>query len=81
MQSASTSETAFWKKVFGKPERTKQDLDQAMALISSHNAVQLTLDQADVHIQNAKAALQCFEPGKTRTLLCDVCDFVLERSF
>ena len=81
MQAGNTEEQEFWTEIFGKPERTKSDLEKAMQLISNHNAVPATLEQAAMHIRYAKKALQCFKPGHTRDLLCDVCDFVLERSF
>ncbi len=81
MQAANTDEQKFWKETFSKPTRTDTDLNEAMRLITKHDAVRTTLDQARVHTANAKTALQIFAPGKTRTLLCDVCDFVVERSF
>ncbi len=81
MKAASVDEQGFWTDVFSKPERNKADLDKAMTLMTRHRAVQATLDQAKTHITSAKAALQVFAPCKTRTLLCDVCDFVVERSF
>jgi octaprenyl-diphosphate synthase len=81
MQAANDEEQTFWTEAFGKPERNDADLKQAIMLISRHNAVQITLDQAQVHVDNAKSALQIFAPTNTRKLLCDVCDFVLDRSF
>ncbi len=81
MQKSSTEEHDFWIKVFRKPTRTNADLQHAMSLITKHGGVQATLDQARTHIANAKSALQIFQPGKTRTLLSDICDFVVERSF
>ncbi|PHS26880.1 MAG: farnesyltranstransferase [Robiginitomaculum sp.] len=81
IQAASKEEQVFWTEVFGKQERDKTDLQHAMALITRHNTLQITLDQAQVHVDNAKASLQIFAPTNTRKLLCDVCDFVLDRSF
>lgn len=81
MQNASADEHAFWKESFSKPARTEADLQKAITLITKHEAVEATLNQARTHISSAKAALQIFAPGQTRRLLCNICDFVVERSF
>ncbi len=81
IQLASKDEQSFWTEAFSKPERNDHDLQHAMALITKHDAVQTTLDQARTHVRNAKSALQIFAPERTRTLLSDVCDFVIDRSF
>ncbi len=80
IRCADPQEQAFWIKTFGKTRRTDDDLAKAMALIKRHKAVEATLEQAAIHVRNAKQALQCFAPGKTRALLENVCDFVIERS-
>ena len=81
MQAGSAEECEFWQTVFQKPARTSTDLKQAMTLIADRHAVQSTLEQAAAHGRNAKQALHVFAPCTTRTLLCDVCDFVVDRSF
>ena len=81
MQAGSDEEAGFWREVFQKPVRNDADLDQAMTLITRHKAVQATLKQARAHSQNARDALRIFPPADTRTLLCDVCGFVVDRTF
>ncbi len=81
LQAGTAEEAAFWRRVFQKPSRDDDDLAQAMALITRHQAVPATLDQARMHSRNAREALHVFPASDTRTLLSDVCGFVVDRSF
>jgi octaprenyl-diphosphate synthase len=81
MLHSNADEQQFWVDVFSSAARSDADLQHAMDIMSRHDAINATLEQARGHVKNAKQALSCFAPGKTRTLLRDICDFVIERSF
>jgi octaprenyl-diphosphate synthase len=76
----SDEERAFWRRTIADGDITDADLDQAMSLIQSHNAIKATLERARHYGSMAKDALAIFRESKAKSALLDVVDFSTSRA-
>jgi octaprenyl-diphosphate synthase len=73
-------ERAFWRRVVGG-ERTDDDFHRAVALVTRHDALALTLDAAREHAARARDALKKLPANAYREALEALPEFVVERAY
>ncbi|HYZ22208.1 MAG TPA: polyprenyl synthetase family protein [Rhodopila sp.] len=72
-------ERTFWRRTVEALEQTESDLDQAVHLITRHDAIRLTLERARRFANEAKAALAVFPDSPFQQALRDVADYTVDR--
>jgi len=73
------TERAFWNRTIGERKIEDGDLEQAMALMSQHNALEATFERARAYGAIAHDALAIFEDGPEKSAMLDVIAFCIER--
>ena len=81
LENANEEERTFWQKTLGHKKQDDGDFDKAMEIISAHNALNRTITLAKTRAQESVDALADFPESQIRTLLCDLSDFTITRSF
>ncbi|MCV2863898.1 polyprenyl synthetase family protein [Albidovulum sediminicola] len=76
---ASEEERAFWRRVIEKGDQREGDLEQAMALMARHGAMEAARADALGWAARAKAALAALPDHPLRAMLSDLADFVVAR--
>lgn len=76
---ADAAERAFWSRVIEKGDQRDGDLEQAMALLTRHNAMEDSRQAALTWAETAKAALQAVPASDLRDMLTDLADYVVAR--
>jgi octaprenyl-diphosphate synthase len=77
--NGSETERGFWRRTIEDSEQTDPDLDHAMGLIASHDAIGATLRRATEFAEAAKAALLVFPASAYRESLEAVADYTVSR--
>ncbi|GAB4267697.1 MAG: polyprenyl synthetase family protein [Pararhodobacter sp.] len=77
--AADDAERAFWERTIARGHQEEGDLDQAMALLARHGALESTRQSALDWAGRARAALAAAPAGDLRDMLADLADFVVER--
>ena len=76
---ANAEERAFWVRVIEKGDQRDGDLEQAMALLTGHGALEAARDEALDWADRAKTALAALPDGPLRAMLLDLADYVVAR--
>lgn len=76
---ADGTERAFWSRTIEKGEQREGDLEQALALLARHGAMEAARADALAWAERAKAALQVLPDHPIREMLSDLADFVVSR--
>jgi octaprenyl-diphosphate synthase len=76
---ADATERAFWVRVIEKGDQREGDLDQALALLERHGAMQSARDDALAWARKAKAAMALLPDHALRAMLIDLADYVVAR--
>ena len=76
---ADDQERAFWVRTIEKGKQGDGDLDQALALLQKHGALEDTRVVALEWADKAKAALQVLPDDPIRKMLTDIADYVVAR--
>lgn len=76
---ASDEERAFWRRVIEKGDQGDGDLEQAMALIARHGAMDGARADVLTWAARAKSALGLLPAGALRDMLSDLADYVVAR--
>ncbi len=76
---ADAEERAFWKRTIEKGDQQDGDLDHALALLNTHDALTETRADALAWVARAKAALDGFPQSDLRDVLQDLADYVVAR--
>ncbi len=79
LAAADDGERAFWKRVIEKGDQGEGDLEQALALLTRHGALDATRAAALAWSEKAKAALAGAPAHPIRDLLADLADYVVAR--
>ena len=74
-QNATQEEKKFWDQISANP-----DLDQAIAYIKAHNAIEKSIEIATVYINQAKLSLNIFTESSYKILLNKLLDCILHRT-
>lgn len=72
-------ERAFWERTIEKGKQEDGDLDQAIALLNRHNALEETRDVAIAWAEKAKDALKALPESDIVEMLSDIADYVVAR--
>lgn len=76
---ADATERAFWSRTIEKGDQRDGDLEQALAIMARHGALEAARADALQWSARAKAALEKLPPHELRDILTDLADFVVER--
>ncbi len=76
---ADEEERAFWKRTIEKGDQREGDLEQALALLAKHNAMEDARADALGWAAKAKAALETLPEHELREMLSDLADYVVAR--
>ncbi len=76
---ADADERAFWTRVIEKGKQAEGDLEQAIALLKRHGALEATRNAALGWAARAKAALAPLPQGELHDMLADLADYVVAR--
>jgi octaprenyl-diphosphate synthase len=76
---ANTEERAFWVRVIEKGQQNDGDLEQAIALMQRHGAMQAARDDALAWSTKARMALRALPDHPLREMLGELADFVVSR--
>ncbi len=76
---ADADERAFWTRVIEKGDQRDGDLDQALALLAKHGAMEATRADALHWAGQAKGALETVPDHPIRDILRDLADYVVAR--
>ncbi len=75
----SESEREFWNRTIVEGELRDSDLDQAIALMKKHRAIEATLERARSYGAVARDALAIFPESAEKDALLDVIGFSIQR--
>jgi len=76
----STEEQAFWNRTIAQGDLRDGDLEQAIALVKKHKAIEATLERARTYGSIAHDALGVFRNCLERDALRDAIDFCIARA-
>ena len=80
-QQANINEKEFLKKVFKQSERSKEDFDLMLKLISKYKIIYQCNKKAEYFVNLASNSLSIFSPSREKSILENLTSFCLERSF
>ncbi|MBX9925237.1 MAG: polyprenyl synthetase family protein, partial [Hyphomicrobiaceae bacterium] len=73
-------ERAFWRRTISDGDLRDGDLEQAIALMRRHKAIEATLERARSYGSIARDAMGIFRDSPQKSALTDVIDFCIDRS-
>ncbi|WP_415921551.1 polyprenyl synthetase family protein [Tateyamaria sp. SN6-1] len=76
---SDAEERAFWSRTIERGKQDDGDLDHALALLNTHDALTYTKDAAIRWAAQAKAALDPLPAHDLKDMLLDLADYVVER--
>lgn len=76
---ADADERAFWDRTIARGDQQDGDLDQALALLARHGAIEASRADALGWAARARTALEALPEGELRGLLSELADFVVAR--
>ncbi len=79
VEAADAAERAFWTRVIEKGDQRDGDLEEALALMAQHGALEATRDAALGWSDAAREALSDVPSGELRDQLIDLTAFVVDR--
>nr|WP_280517761.1 polyprenyl synthetase family protein [Falsirhodobacter halotolerans] len=76
---ANEDERAFWTRTIAEGEQVEGDLEQAMAIMARHGALEAARADALAWIDTAKSALDPLPDHALKAMLLDLADYVVAR--
>lgn len=76
---ADAEERAFWQRTIEKGDQREGDLNQALAILARHGAIDAARADALAWAARGRAALEALPEGELRRLLAELADFVVAR--
>ena len=80
-QRGNDEERSFLKKIFKKKKRIEDDFKKTLTLINKYNAVQTSFKRAEYFVNVSYDALGVFQNSEEKTVLQNLTEFSLNRSF
>ena len=80
-QRANNEERNFLKGIFKKKKRNEEDFSETLTLINKYKAVQASFKRAEYFVNVAYDALGIFQNSEEKTVLQNLTEFSLNRSF
>jgi octaprenyl-diphosphate synthase len=81
LAQATGDERAFWDRTIAQGRQEAEDLPRALAILARTGAMASTRATAQDQAARAKAALGALPAHPLRDMLCDLADFVVERTY
>ena len=81
LESSNDDERKFWQRTLGYKDQNDDDFNKAMKIISSHNALDKTIELAKDYALKATQSLDNLADSDIKNLLCDLTDYTITRSF
>lgn len=81
MKNAAASEKNILLDAIEAKDTDDSGLLSAVELINKYKGIEYTLNKARLHVENAKACLNIFEPNIERAALMALADYAVERTF
>jgi len=79
VRSADAEERAFWQRVIEKGDQREGDLEQALAIMARHGALEAARDEALGWSARARDALEALPDHPLRGMLSDLAAYVVAR--
>jgi octaprenyl-diphosphate synthase len=76
---ANAREQAFWSRVIEEGDQRDGDIEEALALLARHGALEETRAEAIRWSEKARAALSALPQHTLKDMLADLAEFVVER--
>ncbi|MEQ8896347.1 MAG: polyprenyl synthetase family protein [Roseovarius sp.] len=76
---ATDEERAFWKRTIEKGDQRDGDLEEALAILDRHDALDRTRDDAMAWAERAKTAMGKLPNHEVRRMLTELADYVVAR--
>lgn len=80
LRRGSDEERAFWRRTLEREDLGEGDLEQALAILRSHRALDETIERAHHYGMMAREALAPFPNGPMKSALLQVVDFCIARA-
>ena len=80
LRRGSDEERAFWRRTLEREDLEEGDLQQALAILRRHRALDDTIERARYYGDQARAALDSFPNGPMKSALLQVVDFCIARA-
>ncbi|MFJ7436055.1 polyprenyl synthetase family protein [Methylorubrum thiocyanatum] len=80
LRRASDEERAFWRRTLEREDLGEGDLEQALAILRRHRALDETIERAHHYGMMAREALAPFPNGPMKSALLQVVDFCIARA-
>ena len=80
LQQAPAAEREKMKKIVADPDFTDADFQELVSCLDRFGGLEYTRKLAADHLETAKAALDIFDDGETKTTMLMLTDYVLKRS-
>jgi octaprenyl-diphosphate synthase len=77
----SETDRDFWRAAITGERTSDEDLAQAIALVSSTEALADTLERARIYARRAIDALAVFPAGKAKAALVEAAEFAVARAY
>jgi octaprenyl-diphosphate synthase len=78
-KQGTDDEKQFWTRTLHLGQQKEGDLQVAVDLLLSHNAIEDSIEAARCYADSAIRALNVFEDGPVKKALVDVCNFAVKR--
>ena len=76
---ATAEERAFWTRTIAKGQQVEGDLEQAMAIMARHDAMEAARADANAWAETARKAIARLPDHPIRGMLSDIADYVVSR--
>ena len=80
-QRGNSEERNFLKEIFKKKKRTEDDFSETLSLINKYKAVQTSFKRAEYFVNVSYDALGIFQNSEEKTILQNLTEFSLNRTF
>ncbi|MBB2960843.1 polyprenyl synthetase family protein [Methylobacterium sp. R2-1] len=80
LRRGTDEERAFWRRTLEREDLEEGDLQQALAILRRHRALDDTIERARHYGNQARAALDLFPNGLMKSALLQVVDFCIARA-
>ncbi len=81
LADANPAEREIITAALGKPDASDAALSQVVAIMTRHNALARTVEEANGHVRKAREALGPLPPSEMKTILSDIAEFYVSRAY
>jgi octaprenyl-diphosphate synthase len=81
LADANPAEREIITAALGKPDASDAALSQVVAIMTRHDALARTVEEANSHVRKAREALGPLPPSEMKTILSDIAEFYVSRAY